>query len=234
MAAGGLVAGAGLTLGAAPAVAAPRRASRRSSTWVAPNTPALAIRELFVEGNARWKIQAQTHPREYAGDRTPLVTAQHPWAMIVSCIDSRVPPELIFDQGLGDLFVSRTAGQVLDEAVLGSTAYAARESSVKLIVVLGHHKCGAVKAAIDKKDNVPGLPNPYPARLTFLTNAIAGAIPPAGTPNRENVAINENVRRIRNQLLLEPDIAPRVAAGTLEVIGARYELDTWIAHQIAP
>ncbi|MEW1546125.1 carbonic anhydrase [Streptomyces tsukubensis] len=230
MAAGGLVAGAGLSLGAGPATAASRRIARQNPSWTPPSTPAQAEQELFTHGNARWKVQAQLHPREYDDTRTPLVAAQHPWAMIVGCIDSRVPPELIFDQGLGDLFVSRTAGQVLDQAVFGSTAYAALDSSVKLIVVLGHQKCGAVKAAIDRKDN-PGTPN-FPPRLEFLTTAIKDAIPPAGTPNRENLAINENIRRIRNQLLQEPQIAPRVAAGNLNVIGARYELDTWIAHKI--
>ncbi|MFF3552435.1 carbonic anhydrase [Streptomyces tsukubensis] len=230
LAAGGLVAGAGLSLGAGPATAASRRTARQNPSWTPPSTPALAEQELFVHGNARWKLQAQLHPREYDDTRTPLVAAQHPWAMIVGCIDSRVPPELIFDQGLGDLFVSRTAGQVLDGAVLGSTAYAATKSYVKLIVVLGHQSCGAVQSAIERKDN-PGTPN-FPPRLEFLTDRIKDAIPPAGTPNRENLAINENIRRIRNQLLQEPEISPRVAAGTLNVIGARYELDTWIAHKI--
>ncbi|MGV9311841.1 carbonic anhydrase [Streptomyces sp. NPDC003691] len=229
MAAGGLVAGTGLAWGASPAAAAPR-AARRSSTWTPPSSPTQAEFELFNEGNARWKVQAQVHPREYQDTRALLVTAQTPWAMIVSCIDSRVPPELVFDQGLGDLFVSRTAGQVLDGAVLGSTAYAATKPSVKLIVVLGHQDCGAVKEAITRKDN-PTAPG-FPPRLEFLTTAIKDAIPPAGTPNRENLAINENIRRIRDQLLVEPQISPRVAAGTLNVIGARYELDTWIAHKV--
>ncbi|GLF99121.1 carbonic anhydrase [Streptomyces yaizuensis] len=221
--------------GAASSLAAPPRTVPLRDPGVAPpGTPHAAETELFLR-NARWMNQGQVHPREDAWTRNLLVGAQHPWAMIVSCIDSRVPPELIFDQGLGDLFVARTAGQVLDGAVLGSIIYAALEPTVKLIVVLGHQNCGAVKEAIRKKDNTdPTLPNPYPPRLTYLTEAIKDAIPSVGTPDRQNVSINENVRRIRTQLLGESEIATRVTAGTLDVIGARYELDTWIAHKIAP
>ncbi|WP_405796865.1 carbonic anhydrase [Streptomyces sp. NBC_01506] len=233
MVAGGLVAGTGLTLGgAAPAVAAPRTVPmwEQYPPGTKPATPQ-AAEQLLFDVNHRWLVEGQVHPREDSVARNQAATlSQHPWAMIVGCIDSRVPPELIFDQGLGDLFVVRTAGQVLDEAVYGSTTYAAKQSSVKLIVVLGHEKCGAVNEAISVLDTPPG-PD-YSPRLKFLTEAIKPAIPPVGTPDRTNLTVNQNVRLIRNKLMAETAIADRIAAGTLNVIGARYELSTWIATKV--
>ncbi|MFI1013605.1 carbonic anhydrase [Streptomyces sp. NPDC020965] len=174
-------------------------------------------------------LNAQEHNREDAGTRTSLATSQAPWAMIVSCIDSRVPPELIFDQGLGDLAVARTAGQVLDSAVWGSILYAVEHLHVKLVVVLGHQNCGAASAAISLRDN-PAYP--LSARIKTLVNKIVPVVPPPSTPNRLNATIDANIRHIRDEILVEPGISSRVTAGTLGVIGARYELDTWVATKV--
>ncbi|WP_405608133.1 carbonic anhydrase [Streptomyces sp. NBC_01511] len=199
----------------------------------APPTSPAAAEQLLFDVNQRWMAEGQTHPREdnvRRNEVAPLSYHQEPWAMILGCIDSRVPPELIFDQGLGDLFVSRTAGQVVDRAVYGSASYAAGISAVQLIVVLGHENCGAVSKAIEWADGSP--PPGVSPHLKWLTDEITPAIPPAGTPNRLNLAINENVRRIRAKLVLEEPTKTRIAAGTLRVIGARYELGTWIVTKV--
>ncbi|MFF0724524.1 carbonic anhydrase [Streptomyces sp. NPDC004134] len=226
--AGGAAIGTGIGLGTGSATATPRTPhppGTRNWPWP-PLTPAQAEAKLW-EGNAAWKIQGQANPRQYETDRRLLVTNQTPWAMIVSCIDSRVPPELVFDQGLGDLFVARTAGQVLDGAVYGSTLYGVQEKDVPLIVVLGHQSCGAVKLAMHVVDGDPLPPDTSP-RLLWLAEKIRPSIDPdKNSPDRENRAINANVRRIRDEILLEGPVAEKVRQGHLRVIGARYELDTW-------
>jgi carbonic anhydrase len=108
--------------------------------------PAEAISRL-KQGNGRFTSGNQQHPRQSTTQRVELANSQHPFAVIVGCADSRVPPEIVFDQGLGDLFVLRVAGNVIDDHSLGSTEYAVDHLAVRLIVVLGHQRCGAVKAA---------------------------------------------------------------------------------------
>ncbi|MPY78498.1 MAG: carbonic anhydrase [Actinophytocola sp.] len=110
--------------------------------------PAHAWRRL-VEGNERFVAARQRHPHEGLPWRETLVDGQEPFACVLGCADSRVPPELIFDQGLGDLFTVRTAGEVLDESIIGSIEYAVAHLHVPLVVVLGHESCGAVTAAVD-------------------------------------------------------------------------------------
>lgn len=98
----------------------------------------------LVEGNRRYQAQRLTHPHQNAARRAALAAGQHPFAAVLSCADSRVPPEIVFDQGLGDLFVVRVAGNITDDVVLGSLEYAVEHLHVPLVVVLGHYKCGAV------------------------------------------------------------------------------------------
>src|SRR6266404_5054617 len=109
-------------------------------------SPAEAVSRL-KEGNGRYTSGNQQHPHESAERRAELTKSQHPFAIIVSCSDSRVPPEIVFDQGLGDLFALRVAGNVIGDHSLGSIEYAVDHLAVRLIVVLGHQSCGAVKAA---------------------------------------------------------------------------------------
>src|SRR5947208_9005654 len=108
--------------------------------------PAEAIDKL-KEGNGRYASGKLQHPGQTTERRAELTKDQHPFAVIVSCSDSRVPPEIVFDQGLGDLFVVRVAGNVIDDHGLGSIEYAVDHLGARLIVVLGHQSCGAVKAA---------------------------------------------------------------------------------------
>ena len=129
-----------------------------------PNTNPISAWKSLREGNERFVSGTQQHPSQGIAHRAKLVEAQHPTAVIFGCGDSRVAAELIFDAGLGDMFVVRTAGHVVDPSVLGSIEYAVEVLNVPLIVVLGHDKCGAVKATIDALDNERGAARVHPQR----------------------------------------------------------------------
>ena len=104
---------------------------------------------MLREGNQRYVSGAPTHPRQNVSRREELTTGQHPFAVVIACSDSRVPVEILFDCGLGDLFVIRTAGHMLDEAALASAQYAAEHLGTRLLVILGHSNCGAVKSVVE-------------------------------------------------------------------------------------
>ncbi len=146
------------------------------------------------------------------------VKGQYPFAVIVSCSDSRVPPEIVFDQGLGDLFVVRTAGEIVDDIALGSVEYAVEHLDVKLIVVLGHADCGAVKAAVEDS-NEPGC-------ISLIVEAIKPAVEKAKMQcgNLLNNSIRENVDlnicRIKTSRL----IREAKLTDCLEIIGAVYDI----------
>lgn len=158
-----------------------------------------------------------------------MVSGQHPFAVILGCIDSRVAPELVFDQGLGDLLTVRSAGEVLDEAVLGSVAYGVLELGIPLVVVLGHQSCGAVSAAVRAEQTG----EPLPAHIQYIADQIRPAIDHTqeGTA-RVDATVSEQVRRVRAQLAAEPDLASRIGAGRLAIVGARYELTSQLVHPV--
>lgn len=213
----------GAALGAAPASAAP------GPTTARPTTAAEALRELAA-GNERWRTYRERHPNETSTVRQSLTSSQHPFAVVLGCIDSRVPPELVFDQGLGDLMTVRTAGEVLDEAVLGSVAYGVLELGIPLVVVLGHQSCGAVKAAVQA--DVSG--EELPAHIQYLADQISPFIDRTKDGDaRIDSTIDANIRAVRSRLTAEPDLAAKIAAGKLAVVGARYELTTQLVHRIA-
>ncbi|MEU2185099.1 carbonic anhydrase [Streptomyces thermolilacinus] len=214
--AGGVALGAGTALPAAPAVASPAGAADR------PDTPRAALRALR-HGNRRWATRHQTHPHESGMDRLLAVSGQHPFAVVLGCIDSRVPPELVFDQGLGDLMTVRSAGCVLDEAVLGSIAYGVLELGIPLVMVLGHQSCGAVTAAVHAEETGEQLP----AHIAYVAGQIRPAIDHRQTGQaRVDATITANVRLVRSRLAAEPDLAARTATGRLAIVGARYGLST--------
>jgi carbonic anhydrase len=155
--------------------------------------------------------------------RTDLISSQHPIAIVVGCSDSRVPPEAVFDQGLGDIFVVRTAGQVLDNASMGSIEYAVEHLGVPLLVVLGHDSCGAVTAAV-KGGEAPG-------HMNRQVESILPAVDEAKEMNDKgellNNSIDNNINNIRNDLIdAEPILSEKVRKGELSIVGARYHLDT--------
>ena len=121
---------------------------------VMPNTSPVTAWKALKEGNERFVAGQPAHPSQSIADRARLAHSQKPTAVLFGCADSRVAAEIIFDQGLGDMFVVRTAGHVIDPAVLGSIEYAVTILNVPLIVVLGHDSCGAVKATLAALDSI--------------------------------------------------------------------------------
>ncbi|HTW87195.1 MAG TPA: carbonic anhydrase [Candidatus Binataceae bacterium] len=191
------------------AIAAPA-ASRMS--------PAEALRTL-MEGNARFASDHPAHPNRDALRRAHLATGQNPFVGVLSCSDSRVPPEIIFDQGLGDIFVLRVAGNTVDQLGLQTLAYGVEHLGTALIVVLGHDSCGAVKAAVEtypKPDAGVMLTNIYPA--------VAATKDQPGDPVSN--AINRNVVLMVAQLKAVPAFAERIKDGRLMIVGGRYNLET--------
>ncbi|MFI1397905.1 carbonic anhydrase [Streptomyces sp. NPDC020681] len=220
---GGAVVTGGLAFGAIPA------AATTAPTRPRPATPADALNELSA-GNRRWRSFRQQHPNESRTVREALVSGQHPFAVVLGCVDSRVPPELVFDQGLGDLLTVRSAGEVLDEAVLGSVAYGVLELEIPLILVLGHQSCGAVAAAVHADETGEQLPR----HIQYLADQIKPAIDHSQHGDaRVDSTINRNVGLITRKLSAEPDLAAKVASGDLAIVGARYELTNQLVHAIA-
>ncbi len=184
--------------------------------------PDNALRRL-LQGNARF-VADKSASDESTQRRIAVASAQVPFATIFGCVDSRVSPELIFDQGLGDLFVIRTAGQVLDRAVLGSLEFGVAEFGVKLLVVLGHERCGAVKAALDVLEQH----GTAPAEIEYLVEALAPAVEQGrrmgGDPWKQ--AVRAQISLVVNQLHQTPLLKKAVAEGTLKIVGAYYDLET--------
>ncbi|MFC7219685.1 carbonic anhydrase [Streptomyces polyrhachis] len=180
-------------------------------------------------GNRRWRTLHEKHPDESRAVRQALVGGQHPFAVVLGCVDSRVPPELVFDQGLGDLLTVRSAGEVLDQAVVGSIAYGVLELGIPLVVVLGHQTCGAVAAAVEAAEKGGELPG----ALRYLGEQIRPAVDLDVAPKtRVDAAVTANVRLVVARLGAVPELAARVADGGLAVVGARYELASQRVHRV--
>ncbi|MCW3062193.1 MAG: mtcA2 [Capsulimonas sp.] len=208
---------AALTAGAPSAFAAKAEGAHASAATLSPD----AVWHTLAAGNLRFVVGHPAHPHQTVLRREELAKAQHPIAIIVGCSDSRVPPELVFDQGLGDLFIVRVAGNVVDDAALGSIEYGVEHLGATLIVVLGHEKCGAVSAAIS---------SPHaPGHVDALVQAIQPAVHVARTEKGDLVdnAVRENVKRVVLELNnSKPILAEFVHSGHLKIAGARYDLDT--------
>lgn len=175
----------------------------------------------LLEGNKRFVEGSCVRPHATPAYRSTQAQAQHPWAVIVSCADSRVPPELLFDEGIGDLFVCRVAGNIVGDVELGSIEYAVEHLKVPLVVVLGHERCGAVEAAV-----VGGHAHGH---IDSLVKAIRPAVERARKIPGDLVdnAVRANVELTVEQLRTSaPLLADRVKKGRLRVVGARYDLDT--------
>ena len=179
--------------------------------------------ERLVEGNARFVEGNRSHPHQDAARRAELVAGQYPFAAIFGCGDSRLAAEIIFDLGLGDAFVVRTAGQVLDDAVLGSLEYASGELKTPLIMVLGHDSCGAITATHQAfvSGNMPG---------GFIRNLVEGILPSViSTDLPEGASINdmviEHTRQTAARIAEQSGIIREgIEDGTLSVIGVFYHL----------
>lgn len=211
-----------------------------------PGTPQEALQAL-LDGNARFVAGPleMTCSGQTVQLRADLASGQHPFAVILTCADSRVPPEVLFDQGLGDLFVVRVAGNVTDPAVIGSIEYAVRHLSPApgVVMVMGHQRCGAVSAAVDAITPDPSAA-PAPAghdededEIAWLVEAItpaANATHPAGAVDKAawdawvDAAITENVRMAHGALLAHAPLRAPTQTGTLLIVPAVYALDTGV------
>jgi len=183
-----------------------------------------ALKELIV-GNRRYVASKQRHPNQTPQRRAELSNTQQPFAVILGCSDSRVPPEVIFDRGLGDLFSVRIAGHVMNDMVLGSIEYAANHLHTPLIMVLGHSKCGAVQAAI-KGVNGEG-------HIACLAEAMQPALHEAKEQPGDlaNNAARVNTKIVTEQLKCSKPVLSRlVSEGKLNVVPAFYDLDTGVVE----
>ena len=175
----------------------------------------------LLDGNRRFAAGKSTVNDRGVQRRLELTKSQSPFAVIVSCSDSRVGPEVVFDQGLGDIFVIRTAGEVLDAPGLGSIEYAVEHLGSPVIVVLGHQSCGAVSAAV--------AAGRAPGHVDALVKAIRpAALETKGMPgNHVDNAVRANVRRVVRQLKRShPIISEYVRKGKVRVVGAYYDLNS--------
>jgi carbonic anhydrase len=199
---------------------------------IAASSPDDALRRL-LEGNRRYASDRMEHPRQGVPRRDEVAAAQHPFAALLGCSDSRVPAEIVFDQGLGDIFVVRSAGPVLDHAILGSLEYAVEHYAMPVLLVLVHERCGAAGAAISARQGRLHAPG----RLAYLTEAIAPAVDEAALRPGD---LLENTLRAHTARLVDalrrrpPVLAPAVTAGRLRVVGARYDLDSGLVEVIVP
>jgi carbonic anhydrase len=180
----------------------------------------------LMEGNARFVSGNAIHPDQSIADRrAELVTSQHPFAVIVTCSDSRVPPEIVFDQGLGDIFVIRTAGEVMDNVTLGSIEYAVDHLNVPLVLILGHDGCGAVDAVVSGGE--------AHGHIVDLVEAIKPAVETARKMKGDllNNSIDVNTQNIVAKLKSsEPILSLTVKQDKLKILGARYHLDSGMVN----
>ncbi len=215
-----------------------------------PDQPA-AILSHLLRGNERFYSGAALHPHQTADRRQAVAAAQQPLAAILTCVDSRVAPELVFDQGLGDLYVVRVAGGVATEAVVGSLELAVAALGVRLIVVLGHDLCAAVSAAlwtvrpdIEQPHAFPAAwragwlasgahaPGSLEALLSLIRPVLAGPSNPA--IDTLSAAIDANTRHVVEQLKRSEVVAAPLASQALAVVGAHYSLATGQVSLVDP
>jgi carbonic anhydrase len=188
-------------------------------------TAAEALKRL-KEGNARFVSGRARFPTMQKEVLKELAKGQQPYATILGCSDSRVPPELVFDAGFGELFIVRVAGNVLGPSILGTLQYTGSHLHTPLFVVMGHEGCGAVKAAIETKFSGAA----HKSRIALLLKNILPALDGLdGTQPPEALlrsAVEANVRHTMRELLNTPEAKLRVAAGGVKLVGAVYELES--------
>jgi len=193
-------------------------------------TPDAAF-ERLMRGNKRY-VSGKSNIRNFSQTRAALTKGQNPFASILSCADSRVSPELCFDEGRGDLFVNRLAGNYVSSDILASIEYGAAVLNAPIIMVLGHTECGAIKAAIKAdKDNVD-----FPGHIQAITTSLQGAVK-AGQKNGGDLLAATTVENIKINVALLKDSTPLlrklVEDKKLKVVGGLYHLDTGKVELVA-
>jgi len=183
-----------------------------------------ALQKLIV-GNQRFAGSRLIHPNQSAERRTEVSNGQKPFAVIVGCSDSRIPPEIIFDQGLGDLFVIRVAGNVVDDAALGSIEYAVDHLGAQLVVVLGHGKCGAVTATVQGGE--------AHGHIGSIVKAISPAVEKAKgcSGDLTDNAIKANVELVVTTIeSSQPVLSELAESGRIRIVGAYYDIETGVVE----
>lgn len=196
-----------------------------------PQTPAEAWQTL-VDGNHRFVSDSREHPNQDVDRRTSLASAQVPFAALFGCSDSRLSAEIIFDVGLGDLFVVRNAGQVIAETILGSLEYAVEVLKVPLILVLGHDECGAIQAAMNASEGKLALNGQYIQHIVAAIGPTVTAAKANGMGEIDSVTelhIRDTIEDITGRSRV---IKAAIEEGRLAVVGANYKLLAGEVHQI--
>ena len=197
-------------------------------------SPDEALRVL-KEGNARY-VDGKLQHLHQGADRRALTSGQgqHPLAAVLSCSDSRVPPEIIFDQGIGDIFVIRVAGNVAATDEIGSIEYAVDHLATPMVVVLGHSQCGAVTAVVDDTKLPPNIAN-LVAPIKPAVDKAREANPEAAKDVLLKAAITDNVwQAMEDMLRLSPIIREKVRDSQVKLVGALYDLDTGQIQWLGP
>lgn len=185
--------------------------------------------ELLLAGNRNYATGNAIRPDQTLSRRAELVKGQQPFAIVLTCADSRVAPEIYFDQGLGDIFVLRNAGNVLDDHIIGSIEYAVEHLGSSLIIVVGHAKCGAVSAAV-AGGHAPGH---LPSIVQSIQPAVAHTAKAPG--DKVDNAVRANAQLVVNELTqCGPIISEAVAKKKLKIVAARYDLASGRVEVLAP
>jgi len=198
-----------------------------ATAQAAPAPPATfdeAVREL-LRGNRRFVTGHTRHPHQNVAAVHRLAAAQDPFAVVLGCADSRVAAEILFDQGLGDIFDNRVAGNIVDDLLLGSIEYAVEHFDPPLLLVLGHERCGAISATVD----LIRSGGEAPGHIAAIVDALRPIVEPVLAQPGDAVenGVRANVRAQVAALLAQSEIVrEKVEAGHLGVAGARYDLDT--------
>ncbi len=219
-----------LVASVAPKLLSPELVTAKEST--PKNVSPDQALKILVEGNKRFVSGKVINP-----DRSPsrvhdLSKSQQPFAIILGCSDSRVAPEVVFDQGLGDLFIIRVAGNFVEAGGLDSIDFGVANLGSPLLVVLGHRRCGAVTAVVDSLRTG----KPLPSYLSKFTEAIAPSLDSVKNQSGDAVdnGVRANIKYVTNELKTsQPILAEAVNKGTLKVVGAYYNLDTGAVELIA-
>lgn len=183
------------------------------------------VLQKLADGNKRYVSSAMLHPNQTAERRAEVSKGQNPFAVIVGCSDSRIPPEILFDQGIGDLFVIRVAGNIADEIALGSIEYAVEHLGTQLVMVLGHGKCGAVNATVQGGE--------IHGNIAGIIKTIAPAVEKVrGKPgDLADNAIRANVGLVVDTIMTSKPILAKLAGeGKIKVVGAYYNIESGLVE----
>jgi carbonic anhydrase len=208
-------------------VSAEADALRVIRSWPDLPPPAAEALQIMLAGNARFRAGHPRHPHESLSRRHEVAAGQKPMAAFYGCIDSRVPDEMVLDQGLGDLLTVRTAAHVLDDAALGSLEFCVHQLRVPLIMVVGHERCGAVTAAIRVLEGGVQVPSAIRRLVEALRPALEATRSIDDAAARLDAAVRWHTRLTVSTLLdRSPVLKDGVEAGEVGIVAARYGLET--------